>query len=459
MNYIEESKKKIPIVYEADVVVVGGGPAGVGAAFRASQNGAKTVIIEKLGSFGGINTNGLMSIVIGGKHLAAQIFKKLELDGYIVNLLEKFPSILSNPLIHYAQSITKENAPDKLWAFNPYMCSCVINEILEESGVKFILNSLFVDVIIKNGFIDSVIIENCSGRQAIKGKVYIDTTGRGDLIAKAGVPFNSAQNELGKPMPMGLMWTMSGVNYNRLLEYQKYDPCLDSLIKEAKNELPYYKSKKSKNDMVKYDAVYTGHPCPEICPSLYPGDVLMWEPVDYDLGLNGAENVDDLNYAETSIRKQIQYEIKFLKNHVPGFENSYLSAIAPFMGIREGRHPIGEYILSYDDILNSREFEDVVIKDRTYDHLDLRKLEKPFVYYQVPYRSLLPKGIDNLLIAGDVISADHGAYLHMRGFGRAMNLGEVAGISAALSIKETTNPKDLKYKILRRGLLKNKILP
>lgn len=459
MDYIKETEKKTPVIMETDVVIVGGGPAGVGAAIRAARSGFETVIIERFGSMGGTITNGYMFIGYGQNHLPEEIYSKLKNGGYIVNLLEKYPDLISDPFIHYSPAMDKENTQEIL-AFDPDMCSCIINEMLEEARVKIILDTLFVDTIVENDEIKAVIIENASGRQAIKGRVYIDTTGRADVVARAGVPYIHPKNELGKPIPMGLMWKMSNVDYTKLLQYQKEDPKLKRLIKKAmdKGELPYYRPKLTEKDMKHYDAIYTGHPHPEISPSVYDGDMLMWEPAIYDWGLNGAEKNEDLTRAELHIRKQIVSEIAFLKKYVPGFENARLAGIAPLMGIREGRHPVGEYTLKFDDIKNSSKFEDTVIKVKINDFIDMTDKKTHSSYFEVPYRSILPKKINNLLLAGDDIAVDHGAFLHIRGFGKAMNLGEVAGVAAAVSLNNKKKIKEIEYLSLRKELVAKEIL-
>lgn len=461
MDYINEQIKKTPVVINTDVVVVGGGPAGVGAAIRAARSGFETIIIERFGSLGGTITNGYMYIGYGEKHLPEEIYTRLRKGGYIVNLLEKYPDLASDSLVHYSNCNDEDNNKDLL-AFNPDMCSCIINEMLEETNTKIVLDTLFVDAVVEDGSIKAVIIENASGRQAIKGRIYIDTTGRADVIARTGAPFIHPENELGKPIPMGLMWRMSGVDYAKLLEYQKEDPKLSNLIEKAKknNELilSYYRPLKTEKEMKHYDSEYTGHPRPEISPALYDGDILMWAPAIHEWGLNGAENNEDLTRAEVHIRKQILAEIVFFKKYVPGFECAHLSGIAPMMGIREGRHPVGEYTLTFDDVKNSKKFEDTVLRFKPLCSIDMTNKKPYYSQFEIPYGSILPKNINNLLLAGDDISVDHGAFLHIRGFGKAMNLGEVAGVAAAVAIRNKTNIKETNISLIQKDLMKYGIL-
>lgn len=459
MEFITEPTRKVPLIMKADVVVVGGGPAGVGAALRAARNGADTVVIERFGSLGGTNTTGFMFVALEREHLAAEIYDRLRPGGHIVNLLEKFPDLTSNPLTHYSSALNPQSISEIL-AFDPDMCAFIINEMMEKTGVKLLLRTSYVNTKVEGDTIEAIIVENVSGRQAIAGKVFIDATGRGDVIARSGVPYTSARNEMGFPMPMGLMWKMSDVDYERLFEYQKKDPKLEKLGEKArkKGELPYYRSKKTAKEMKYYDLIYTGHPHLEMSPTSHLGEMLLWMPVIHEWGLDGAEKAEDLTRAEIHIRKQIVRELNFLKKYVPGFEKAYLSGISPYMGIREGRHPIGEYVLTCEDVRNGRKFDDATLRLKTLDYLDMRNQELAQVEFDVPYRCFLPKKIDNLLLAGDDISVDHGAFLHIRSFVRAMNLGEVAGTAATLSVKNETKPKELEYSVLEKTLLEQHIL-
>jgi len=451
MEFVIEPERKTPVIGKADVVVVGGGPAGIGAALHAARNGEHTVLIEKFGILGGSNTAGYMSIVRGGERqiIAKEIFERLRPGGYIIDLTEKFPGFISNPLSHWRHW---QPPFPKLLVFDPDMFAYVIYEMMEEANVNLLMHTLFVDTKIEDHTIKAVIVENVSGRGAVEGKVFIDATGRGALLARSGVPYTSARNELGVPTPPGLMWKIGGVDYEKLFDYQNEDPKLDKLIEKAtaRGELPYYSPYKTEEEMRHYDVIYTGHSRPEMCRTVYPGDVLLWASAMHDWGLDCAEKAEDLTRAEIEIRKLIVSELNFLRNYVPGFEQAHLAGIAPAIGIREGRHPIGEYILTFEDVSSGRKFNDVVLRLRINDH---RR-----AIFEIPYRCFLPKDVDNILLAGDDISADHGAFLHIRNFGNAVNLGEVAGIAGYISVKNNSKPKELEYAILKKELLAQAIL-
>jgi hypothetical protein len=446
MRHVNEPARQTPIVADADVVVVGGGPAGTGAAIRAAREGASVIIVDRWGAFGGFQTMGFMYISKAGPHvrgICKELFDSLKTGGYIADITRRYPAVMSLPLVHYGRS--KEQ-----WvSYDPDMTSFQITNMMEHAGVRIMLHSLFVDAIIEDGVLRAVIVENASGRQAIEGKVVVDATGRGDVVARSGAPFVSAKHEMGLPVPGGLQWRMFGVDFERLSEYlENEDPGLAGAISEAetKGELPYYRKKKTVEEMSgSGHCTYTGHPAPELCPTLYPNEALFWAPIVHDWGLDPAQNAEDLTRAVIQIKKEIVSELTFLKKRVPGFENARLAGIAPMYGIREGRHPVGEYVLTKEDAQSGRRFDDAVATFFTSRRWNLTAggPRPPLLQYEIPYRSLLPKKLGNLLLTGDVISAD--TYMAKMAFAPAMALGEAAGVAAALSVESGVVPKELKW--------------
>jgi len=172
--------------------------------------------------------------------------------------------------------------------------------------------------------------------------------------------------------------------------------------------------------------------------------MLLWAPGIYELGLNCAEKAEDLTYAEIELRKHIVAEAQFLMKYVPGFEKAHISGIAPFMGVREGRHPQGEYRMRYADINNQAKFDDAALTRTVFDWVDASRPDR-LLTFDIPYRCFLAKGFNNLMLAGDNLSMEHEALLHIRGFGMAVRTGEVAGIAAALALKKGLPLKELKW--------------
>jgi len=178
MKFINRPAVKVPVALKVDVAVIGGGPAGVGAAVTAARNGASTVLVERFGSLGGSNTNGYMYIIGAerlGEGVGSEICNRLRKGGFLKEVSQMYPDIEANALTHYNAGIPLERLSTSrrryYSAFDPDMCACYMNDIMEENGVTIFLRSLFVDTVVDNGSIKAVIVENASGNQAISAAI------------------------------------------------------------------------------------------------------------------------------------------------------------------------------------------------------------------------------------------------------------------------------------------------
>lgn len=228
---IRVPETQIPVVAEADVVVVGGGPAGFGAAMRAARSGADTLLIERFGGPGGAATSGYMCVTGVGETfpLHTEWVEGLHKEGWLFDAWKAYPQLPGNVLVHQSGRMN----------FQPDNGAYVMIRMLEKANVRLLFRTLFVDAVVRDGAsgdgrIEAVIVENASGRQAIRGRIFIDATGRADVVARAGAPYQSAGDEKGLPVPFSLMYTISGVDYDKLFEYQKSDPALWKAIAKAK---------------------------------------------------------------------------------------------------------------------------------------------------------------------------------------------------------------------------------
>lgn len=458
---------QIPVIMEADIVIIGAGPAGFGAAIRAARSGMDTVLIERFGGPGGAITSGYMCVAGQGSSfpLHEEWLKGMRDEGWLFDGWKKFPQQDGNVLVHQSGRMN----------FYPDEGAYIMIRMLEEANVRLLFRTSFVDTVIQKNSsgddsIAAIVVENASGRQAIKGKIYIDATGRADVVARAGSPFKSAGNEKGLPVPFSLMYKVSGVDFAKLFEYQKSDPALWTAIAKgrAAGDIP-------EGLYLPYQFLIGGGPggysgCPQLnmCALRGDGDMLIWSYPPYHWGLDPTENGFDASRGEIEMRKFNIAEVKFLKKYIPGFENVYLSGNAPFLSLREGRHPQGEYVLSHDDIINESKFPDAVLKKTMGDPLDWseqkvprpnevgelvraeppageERIKRRSYTCDIPYRAFLPKKIDNMLLAGECLSSTFEWFYGRRLIPWCMRTGEVAAIAATMAVKNSITAKDVKW--------------
>lgn len=442
---------QIPVTDEADVVVIGGGPAGFGASVRAAQNGVDTLIIEEFGSPGGTMSNGFMcatKVVEYG--LQKEWNDELRLEGFLFDNEKKYPEFLKNPIIRSGETCRLNFYPDEgAYAFM---------KIIKRNKIRYLFRTRFINAIVKDGTILAIIIENASGLQAIKGKVFIDATGRGNVVERIGAPFIPAGGPDGRPTPGSLIYKMSGVDFKEVLAYQKLDPRFKNAQKKALEAgdlsddlyLPKWPEPIQ-------GARYIGWPhLWRAAPMAMHGDIFVRMMIPYKWGLRLDESGRDNNYADVEMRNRIFSEWKFLKKYVPGFESSHVTGIAPMTASRDGRHPVGEYMLTYADIKFQRKFPDAVLSNRRRDPLEFEApqqtgYEEPdkssiIREFDVPYRCFLVRTINNLLTSGDCLSFNHECRVNvMKSIDWSILTGEVAGTAAALSVKQKITPKEFKW--------------
>jgi len=430
-KYLEPARE-IPVKHEVDVLVVGGGPAGFSAAVNSARLGVKTMLIEQTGGVGGIATMGLMSHWTG------------ETEGPFYNELLDKSKEREGEFYYYGE---RKWGWDKI--INPEKLRIVMLEMIEESGAILQLYTFACDVIMDGNNIVGVITESKSGREAIMAKIVIDASGDGDIAAKAGAPFFMGREKDRKMQPVSVMFKVGGVDTSKAVYPGQFNDRFDlpqgELQELAEQELP--------------------HPAGHVLlyPSTLPDvvSVNMTNCTDID-----GTKVEDLTTGEIICRKQITPIIRFLRKHVPGFENCYVISTSAILGVRETRHFIGEYTLTEEDILNSRFFDDWIVAKALFHQLDVHSLtgsgldetgmqdEFPRIAsYTIPYRCFLPKKIDSLLLAGRNISGTHLAHSNFRVMPICVNMGQGVGVAAALSVKEKVRPKDLNVQKIQKILI------
>ena len=452
---------RIPVTEPADIVVVGGGPGGFAAALKARRMGARVILIEKYDMPGGVHTSGLQGAAgtgVGGIH--SELMERCAAEGHVYTATETtHPDWAGNPLSHYEKNLDP-GAKFIRASFDPEGAGHVMADMLEEAGVEAMYGTSFSDVVLKNGgeddTIDAVIVENASGTQAVKGRIFIDGTGTAELAARSGAPFvrgggpqpvTTGWDGRNRPIPGGCLWTMAGVDLAKLVSYQKTanDPMLAKLIEKARSagDIPpdLYRPRMSGSGV--YGESYIGHPTLDLSPIRAPGSYILWQNVPYEWALHMDDNAENEARAETSLRSFIEAEARFLNKYVPGFEQAVITDIGRYVGIRDGRHPIGEYVFSLDDALSGRSFPDAVTRPMTKTfHWDGYSRHA----FEVPYRCFLPRKIGNMLLTGASLSFTYETiFMVMRNFPWCTQTGEIAGYAAALSIENDISPKQLEW--------------
>ena len=459
---IELPVDKIPVAHEADVVVIGGGPGGFGAAIRAARMGASTLLIERFDIPGGVHTSGLQGAYnagVGGVH--TELMQRLTKEGHVYGITDKtHPAWAGNPLSHYEAGMKPGSAFTRS-TFNPEAGGSVMLAMLQEARVRAFYNNIFVGVRMRHdsggdSSIEAAIVENASGRQAVKGKVFIDASGTSEVVACAGAPFvrgggtqpdTVSTDKQHRPIPGGLLWIMSGIDFDEVVGYQKSkdDPTLSKLISAAlaAGDIPAELFRPRLQGKCVYGNLYIGHPTLDINPIQGPGTFIFWENVPYEWALHIDDRANDEARAKIAMREFVDAEAKFLKKYVPGFKNAFITNVGRYLGIRDGRHPVGEYVFSMDDALSSRRFPDPVTNPMTkVFHWDCYKPHA----FQVPYRCFLPKQVNNLLLTGASLSFTYDTlFMVMRNFPWCMQTGEIAGFAAAESVAQGIPPKQYKW--------------
>jgi hypothetical protein len=401
--------KDIEITKHADVIVAGGGPAGVAAAIAAARQGADTILLEKNGFLGGMGTaalvNPFMSFSAGKTQLVKGIFQEM------IDRLKQADAF---------------GGTGHAWSFDVEAYKYVLNEMVLESGVRLQLHTYVVDAIVENQTITGLITESKSGRQMLIAKNYIDCSGDGDLAARAGADFKVGRESDGMVQPASVMFKMGGVKTKKkALEYRVED-----------------------FDLPQGRVLFFGMP--------RAGEVMV--NMTRIVKVN-ALDVDDLTRAEIEGRRQVKDVVEYLQRHVPGFEDSYLVTTGPQIGIRESRRIMGEYVLTKEDVIECRKFSDGIascmymidIHNPTGTGTEKVVLPKG-EWYEIPYRCLQPIALDNLLVAGRCISATHEAHSSLRIQPTCYALGQAAGTAAAIAAKQGVNPKEINVEELRTNL-------
>jgi FAD dependent oxidoreductase len=433
---IAEPRRNTPVLGDYDVVVLGGGPAGIAAASASARGGARTLLVESYGFLGGMGTAAGVTNFCG---LHANVFGAIRqvVHGVADDLLARMRALggLNEPHLVFGDRIAAQaydNAAFKLAA----------DALVLDSGAELLFHALAVGVVMDSArTVQALLIETKSGRQAVLGKVFIDCSGDGDLAAHAGAAFEKGTDGQSMMYP-STMFRVNGVDPLRAADTPR---TIAGLMDQAQATGRRFARK---------GAVVR----PQKNPAEWRVNVTQLSNADGS-PVDGT-NALQLSAAEIQGRRQAVDFFGFLRDAVPGFEQAYLLEIAPQVGVRETRRVLGDYQLTEDDVLQCASFDDRIgvngwmVEEHVAGNVALRWQDIPNCrgYNHLPWRMLLVRDLDNLLVAGRCASMTHGGQSAARVSGGCFVMGQAAGTAAALAVHAALAPRALELAALQARL-------
>jgi len=409
-RWIEEPPRRTPVIAEVDVLVAGGGPAGIAAALAAAREGARTMLVERYGYLGGMITGAHVVAILGvgdgnrplAKGITEEIRQRLARLGGVHGVVDS------------EDEETAEFRRSGDYRVDAELFKWQAVEMLLEAGVRLRLHTLACDPILQEGRVIGITVESKSGREAILAAVTIDASADADLAARAGVPYDN------EPHEVTLGMTVTGVDSARVEAFRREQPAAyEAIIAEAKR----------------------------LNGGVMPGAGRRVAGLDI-------AHAEDLTRAEILFRREAFAALLYLREHLPGWEAARIAATYPQLGVRQGRRIHGEYCLTDEDLRNSRHFEDGIARLGVYfpdwgPTYRIRGLN-----YDIPYRCLVPQGVDGLLVAGRSVSSDYRACNTLRLIVPCLCTGQAAGVAAGLAVELGCAPRAVPSGLLRQALQK-----
>ncbi|MDD3409292.1 MAG: FAD-dependent oxidoreductase [Eubacteriales bacterium] len=409
MQYYKQPEKEIPIMGDYDVVVVGGGCAGVAAAIAAARNGAHTLIMEQFPFFGGTATASLMANIVGIRNQVKpndlQVMKGVG-EELVLKLLERKGAVVTQNA-YISEGPQHANVKGDLsysYAFDTEIFKDVALKMVLEAKADILFHVYFSDVMMENERVTGVIYEGKSGREAVKAKVVIDASGDADVAARAGVPF----------------WQTKGGEAKRLN---------DTLMLKLRDFSPNV----------------------TLSSCVHQNDMVVWGPKVCNH--NGADT-RELTQIEIEARAQAFDFVDQMRAQHPELANARIAETGCLMGIRQTRFIEGEYQITGEDVLEGHRFDDCVAMaaNPVIEYYGYRRF-LTHEGYDIPYRCLVPQKVDGLLVAGRCMSSDQIAYESWRAMANVLCIGEAAGTAAAMTVQQHTQPRNVDIAALRSQLI------
>lgn len=407
MDFYQEPAKQVPVYGRFDVIVVGGGCAGLAAAIASARGGARTLIIEQFPFFGGTATASLMQNIVGIRNQVPpddlQVCKGIG-EELILRMLASGGAGHSRNAYRSSQRSDKKGDLSYSFAFDTEVFKKEALEMVVDSGCEILFHTYFSDVIAQDGTVKGILFENKSGRQAAYAKVVIDASGDADVAARAGAAFWQIKESEAKRLDDCLMIKLAG-----------FDP--DTQL--------------------------------ESC--IFGDSMAVWGP---SAGEHNGADGRELTDMEIDVRLRAFPFLQELKASHPDLKDAWIADTGTLLGVRQTRFVRGLYTLTGEDVLSGARFPDVVAIGcnpviRYYGYRRFLEHEG----YDIPYRCLVPEKVDGLLVAGRCISSDQIAYESWRAMGNIFPIGEAAGTAAALCVKSGCEPRHADVSALQAQLV------
>jgi hypothetical protein len=452
----KESARKLP-VREFDVVVAGGGTAGVVAAIAAARQGAKTALIEAKGYPGG-------TVVEGGTALHSffnlwkafpGVEKRQVVKGIPQEIIDRL--LLVGGTSGHAEMLTRFNYDSVCTSIDTELYKLVVFEMLSEAGVFICVNTLVAGAVKKSTEIEGIITESRMGREFFRAGCFIDCTAYGDLSAHAGAEFIELNDH-----PVCNSMGLGNVNIEKLYDYLKSINAVGDYalgLRDGKD-----------NQIIRMGSEGTGPGAARMPEGFVAGisklgsglitttvhdNYLMFIKVNYKMDISPT-NRDEVAIAELIIRQNQYKTLELFRKYLPGCENAFIARTSPSLNIRRGRTITCDYDITSEDVVEGKHFDDDIMAYGFHDEAPRYQIKNGGTY-GIPYKALRVKNIDNLLAAGMMITSDRHAHMSTRNTVCCMGQGQAAGTAAALCASKKLGTRDLSYSVLSSALEKNQV--
>src|SRR4030043_372757 len=450
---IVEPSREIKVCREVDVVGVGGGPGGIGSAIAAARSGAETVLIERYGHLGGMSTGGLVNIIpnlsdISGKQvifgLNQELIDRLDARGGASYPNREDWGTTDRKVVDYYLNanlgwfyIRKDlNIGQERVLYtavvDPEILKDELNNMVVEAGVDLFLHSWGTQPIMDGNTVKGIIFDSKSGRQAILGKVVIDSTGDGDIFVGAGAEFDDKLDNRLRTAWLALVFWLVNVDIKKTDEFKASHPEKHAEFMQELAKLggyPFYF-----NGILKNQEGVVWYHCFQPQPEA-----------------SDAKDVEELTRVDVRARERALISYELMRKHIPGFEKSFIMLTAPQLGTQGGRRVIGEYTLTPKDMESDEIFDDTIAVLANNDNGEISAKHPTLC---IPYRCLVPRKVDGLLVACRAFSSDDGINQHFNIIPHCICYGQAAGTAAAMAAKVGIQPRNVNYKALQKNLIK-----